>query len=159
MKLKQFSLFLENKPGNIRKIYRTLDDHGISIETMVLADTEHYGVLRILVKNWEAAKEVFEKNGMVFRISEVIAVAVDCRSGGLTGVLDILDENGLNVEYMYGFFHSFPNNTGLTPDCPLPAADAANTVVVFRFENPDACIETLKKRNIRIIGEQELFNS
>ena len=68
MKLKQLSLFLENKPGNVRKACRTLADNGINIETMALADTEQFGILRILVKDWERAQEVFEQNGVVVRV-------------------------------------------------------------------------------------------
>ena len=56
MKLQQLSLFLENKPGNVRKACRMLAENGINIETMALADTEQFGILRILVKDWERAK-------------------------------------------------------------------------------------------------------
>jgi hypothetical protein len=140
MKLKQLSLFLENKPGNVRKACRTLANSGINIETMALADTEQFGILRILVRDWERAKQEFEKNGVVVKVSEVVALAVDHRPGGLADILDVLDEAGLNIEYMYGFFQK----TG-------------NAVIVFRFDNPDAAIGKLQSRGIRVIGNKELF--
>ena len=104
MKLKQLSLFLENKPGNVRKACRMLADHNINIETLALADTEQFGILRLLVKDWERAKEVLENNGVVVRVSEVVALAVGHRPGGLADILESLEDAGLNIEYMYGFF-------------------------------------------------------
>jgi len=147
MKLQQLSLFLENKPGNVRKACRMLAENGINIETMALADTEQFGILRILVKDWEHAKEVFEKNGVIVRVSEVVALAVGHRPGGLADILDILDEVGLNIEYMYGFFQ----HIGHEKQCGNGA------IIVFRFDRPDIAVETLRKRNIRVLGSEELF--
>jgi len=154
MKLKQLSLFLENKPGNVRKACRTLADSGINIETMALADTEQFGILRILVKDWERAKEVFENNGVVVRVSEVVALAVGHRPGGLADILDTLDDAGLNIEYMYGFFQHIGSQRG-THAAGTPMMDSA--IIVFRFDNPDVAVETLKKRNIRVLESEELF--
>jgi hypothetical protein len=147
MKLQQLSLFLENKPGNVRKACRMLADNGINIETMALADTEQFGVLRILVKNWERAKEVFENNGVIVRVSEVVALAVGHHPGGLADILDALDDAGLNIEYMYGFFQHIGYEKQVT--------DSA--IIVFRFDNPDFAVETLQKRGIRVLGSEELF--
>jgi hypothetical protein len=147
MKLKQLSLFLENKPGNVRKACRTLADNGINIETMALADTEQFGILRILVKEWQQAKNVFEQHGVMVRESEVVAVAIEHRPGGLADILDVLDTAGLNIEYMYGFFRH-----------PVNASPDANTaIIVFRFDNPDAAIQTLQQKGIRVIGNEEVF--
>ena len=150
MSLKQLSLFLENKPGNVRKACRMLADNGINIETMSLADTEHFGILRILVKDWERAKAVFEKNGVVVRMSEVVALAVGHRPGGLADILDVFDDASLNIEYMYGFsqrigVEKYGNDI----------ADSA--IIVFRFDDPDVALEALQKRNIRVLTSEELF--
>ncbi|MDR0869394.1 MAG: hypothetical protein LBN39_01230 [Planctomycetaceae bacterium] len=147
MKLKQLSLFLENKPGNVRKACRTLADNGINIETMALADTEQFGILRILVREWQKAKEVFEKNGVIVRESEVVAVAIEHRPGGLADILDVLDASGLNIEYMYGFFHHPAN---------VPT-DSNTAIIVFRFDNPDVAVQTLQHKGIRVIGNDEVF--
>ena len=147
MKLKQLSLFLENKPGNVRKACQTLADNGVNIETMTLADTKQYGILRLLVKDWEHAKEVFEQNGVVANVADVIALAVSHRPGGLADILCILDEAGLNIEYMYGFFQHLGHDKHV----------AGNAIIVFRFDNPDVAIEVLQKRNVRILGSDELF--
>jgi len=146
MKLNQLSLFLENKPGSLREAYRMLADNGINIETMTLAETEQYGILRILVKDWERAKEVCEQNGVLVRVAEVVALAVGHHPGGLADILAPLDDAGINIEYLYGF----SRRIGVGE-----IADSA--IIVFRFNNPDAAIETLQKRNIRIVGSEELF--
>ena len=147
MKLKQLSLFLENKPGNVRKACQMLADNDINIETMALADTEQFGILRILVKDWERAKEVFEKNGVIVRVSEVVALAVGHHPGGLADILDTLDEAKLNIEYMYGFFQHIGHEK----------QEADSAIIVFRFDNPDVAVETLQKQNIRVLGSEELF--
>ena len=147
MKLKQLSLFLENKPGHVRKACRMLADHDINIETLALADTEQFGILRLLVKDWERAKEVFEKNDVVVRVSEVIALAVGHHPGGLANILDTLEDANLNIEYMYGFSQHIGAENG-TPE---------SAIIVFRFDNPDTAVEILQKRNIRVLGSEELF--
>ena len=150
MSLQQLSLFLENKPGNVRKACRTLADHGINIETMALADTEQFGILRILVKDWQRAKEVFENNGVIVRVSDVIALAVGHRPGGLADILDALDDAQLNIEYMYGF------SQRIGPEqCGNDVAD--NAIIVFRFNDPDVALDALQKRGIRVLGSEELF--
>ena len=155
MRLKQLSLFLENKPGNVRKACRMLADNGINIETMALADTEQFGILRILVQDWERAKGVFEKNGVIVRVSDVIALAVGHRPGGLADILDVLDEANLNIEYMYGF----SQRVGLEKcDSVISGGDVADSaIIVFRFNDPDAALEALQKRDIRVLGSEELF--
>ncbi|MCL2711067.1 MAG: hypothetical protein FWE95_09325 [Planctomycetaceae bacterium] len=150
MSLKQLSLFLENKPGNVRKACRTLAENGINIETMALADTEQFGILRILVKDWQRAKEVFENNGVVVRVSDVIALVVGHHPGGLADILDVLDDAQLNIEYMYGF----SQRIGLEK-CGNNIADSA--IIVFRFNDSEVALEALLQRNIRVLGSEELF--
>ena len=150
MKLKQLSLFLENKPGSLRKAGRMLADNGINIETLTLTETPQYGILRILVKDWERAQEVLEKNGFLVRVAEVVALAVGHHPGGLAKILDSLDDAGLNIEYMYGF----SQRVGLRKQ-EEGIADSA--IIVFRFDSPEVAIETLQRQNIRIIGSEELF--
>ena len=149
MKLQQLSLFLENKPGNVRKACRMLADNGINIETLALADTEQFGILRLLVKDWERAKEVLEKNGVVVRVSEVVALFVGHHPGGLADILDAIEDANLNIEYMYGFFQHIGSDNNVSE----------GAVIVFRFDNPDAAIETLQRKNIRVIGNEELFRT
>ncbi len=151
MKLKQLSLFLENKPGNVRKACRTLADNGLNIETMSLADTEQFGILRVLVKDWQKAQKVFEEHNIVVRDTEVIAVAVKNHAGGLADILDIIDEAGLNIEYMYGLSHT------LGEKAPTTQADGC-AIILFRFDNPDAAVEKLQAKGVKILGNDEIFS-
>lgn len=141
MKLTQLSVFLENKPGNLCKACRMLADAGINIETMSLADTEQFGILRLLVKDWAKAREVFERNNVVVRKTEVLAAVVPHTPGGLAGILDIIDTAGLNIEYMYGF--NFEREGG--------------AIIVFRFDDPDAALQTMQSQGVKIIGNADLF--
>jgi len=141
VKIRQISIFIENKPGHLRSACRLLADSGIDVESMALADTEQFGILRFIVKDWAKAKQVFENEGLVVRESEMVAVSVDDRPGGLADVLDILDQTQLNIEYMYG--HSSRNQK--------------KAILFFRFNNVDEAIRVLQANNVPVISSEELF--
>ena len=101
MKIRQLSLFLENRPGQLRFPCKVLGDAGIDILTMSLADTAQFGILRLIVKDWQRAKEVLEAAGVVVNVTEVLAVDVPDRPGGLASVLEAFEKAGVGVEYMY----------------------------------------------------------
>jgi hypothetical protein len=141
MKIRQISIFIENKPGHLRSACRLLADAGIDVESMALADTEQFGILRFIVKDWEKAKQVFENEGLVVRESELVAISVDDRPGGLVDVLDLLDQTKISIEYMYGYASRNPQKA----------------VLFFRFNNPDEAIKQLIAHNISVITSKELF--
>jgi hypothetical protein len=141
MKLKQLSLFLENKPGSLTAPCRLLSEAGINIFTLSLADTHQFGILRLILRDWEKAKQILEQGGCVVKVTEVVAIEVDDRPGGLAQILDALEKGGVNVEYMYAFTLKKENKG----------------VLVFRFDNPDKAISELKTRNISVVGGVELF--
>ena len=141
MNIRQISIFIENKPGHLRAACRLLADSGIDVESMALADTEQFGILRFIVKDWEKAKQVFENEGLVVRESELVAVSVDDRPGGLADVLDVLDQTKINIEYMYG--HS--------------TRIQRKAILLFRFNNIDEAVELLHANNIPTISSTELF--
>ena len=72
MKLKQISIFVENKPGALSVPCRLLADHGINIETLSLADTKFFGILRLLVKDWKSARDLLEENGFTVKVTDVL---------------------------------------------------------------------------------------
>src|SRR5512137_283890 len=100
MKLVQLSLFLENRPGQLKTPCQVLGRAGIDILSMSLADTQQFGILRLIVEDWQKAKAVLEEAGCVVNVSEVLAVEVPDRPGGLGGVLDAFDQAGLSIEYV-----------------------------------------------------------
>ena len=142
MKLQQLSLFLENRPGQLREPCEALAAAGIDLLTMCLADTSNFGILRFIVRDPARAKEVLEAAGMVVRMTEVVPVEVDNQPGGLARALAAIEDAGLGVEYMYDF--------GV-------ASRGGKAAIVFRFENPDAALAALSAAGIRVLAMEELL--
>ena len=142
MKIHQLSMFLENKPGRLSEPCRLLAKAGINILTLSVADTQQFGILRLIVRDWEQAKKVLEQSGCVVNVTEVVATEVEDKPGGLAEILGIIDNAGLNIEYMYAF--------------TFRSGDKA--VIVFRFNNPDLAIQALQQKNINVINGVELYD-
>ena len=142
MKIKQLSLFLENRPGQLSRPCRELAGAGINILTLSLADTQQFGILRIIVRDWEKAKEVLEKDGHVVNITEVVAIEVADRPGAMADLLEALEKASINIEYMYAF--NFRRGD-----------DAA---VVIRFDDPETAIEILQKNGFKTVTGVEIFD-
>ncbi len=142
MKIHQISVFLENKPGQLRAACEVLARARINIVTLSLADTAQFGILRLIVEDWRKASSVLEQAGCVVKTTEVLAVEVADRPGGLLQVYEIIDRAGLNVEYTYAF--------------PQKRGDRA--LLVFRLDDPDAALRVLQAGGINAVGTVELFS-
>lgn len=103
MFIKQLSIFVENKFGRLEAIVDCLSENGINLRALSLADTETYGVLRVIVDDADKAKKVLGEIGVISKVTDVVAVYLDDRSGGLASVLSILKDEEVSVEYMYAF--------------------------------------------------------
>ncbi len=101
MIIRQLSVFLENKKGRLCAATDVLAKQGINISALTLADTAEFGILRLIVDQPERAREVLNETGVVVRLTDVLAIAMDDAPGGAVGILHLLSEAGLNVEYMY----------------------------------------------------------
>lgn len=143
MKIRQLSLFLENRPGQLRVPCKVLGDAGIDILTMSLADTQQFGILRLIVKDWERAKKALEEAGVVVNVAEVLAVDVPDRPGGLAGVLESFEKAGLGIEYMYPFAASRERGKHAT--------------LVFRLEDPDRAAQALSAAGVKLVSSADLF--
>jgi hypothetical protein len=141
MKIKQLSLFIENKPGALSAPCRILADAGINIATLCLADTQDFGILRLIVEKWQEAKDILESKQFVVKMTDVVAVEVDDSPGGLTKILASLEKDSLDVEYMYAF--TCGNND--------------KAILVFRFEKPDKAIKALSARKINVLTPAHVF--
>ena len=140
MKITQLSLFAENKPGHIVAPCKVLAAAGVNIRALSLADTQRFGILRIIVPDWQAAAKILEEAGFLVKATEVLAVEVTDRPGGLARVLEVLEGTSLNIEYMYAF----------------PFGRGAKAVLIFRFNDPDAALQRLQAAGISLIGQEEL---
>jgi hypothetical protein len=141
MKVEQISIFIENKSGRLAEITRILGDAGINIRALSLADTSDFGILRLIVDNVETAKAVLKEKGFTVSKTEVVAVEVPDRPGGLSSLLQTLDANQINVEYMYAFVER----------C------GGNAVIIFRFDETDKAIGTLSGSGFTILEGERLY--
>ena len=141
MKLHQISIFAENKPGRLIAPAKLLADASIDLRALFLADTEQFGILRLIVSDWQEAARILDANGFTAKVTEVIAAKVADQPGGLAQILTALDGSGLNIEYMYAF-----------PQCKSDAA-----IFIIRFADPDAAIEHLRSAGIALVDPDELL--
>lgn len=101
MLVKQISVFLENKPGRLSEASEVLAKNGIDISALSLADTDEYGVLRMIVSDPDKAKNALSESGVICKVTDALVVAIDDRPGGFSESLRILTDNGIDVKYMY----------------------------------------------------------
>jgi hypothetical protein len=142
MKVEQISIFIENKSGRLAEIAGNLGEAGINIRALSLADTTDFGILRLIVDDVEKAKTILKDKGFTVSKTEVIAVEVPDRPGGLAAILHTLDQERINVEYMYAFVER----------C------GGNAVIIFRFDEIDKAISTLKANNFNILAGERLYS-
>ncbi len=103
MFIKQLSVFVENKFGRLEAIIDCLSKNGINLRALSLADTADYGVLRVIVDDAEKAKQALNEIGVIAKLTDVVAVYLDDRAGGLASVLSVLKDADVSIEYMYAF--------------------------------------------------------
>ena len=100
---KQLSVFLENKKGRICAAADVLARNNINIRALSLADTSEFGILRLIVDKPEEGKRVLNDEGIVVRVTNVLSLTMEDAPGGTLGVLQVLAESGISVEYMYAY--------------------------------------------------------
>jgi len=141
MQIRQISIFLENKPGQLSAICRTLADADINIATLSLADTSDFGIMRMIVDDHDKAQTVLTERGHVVNVRDVVAVCVPDRPGGMAGVMQILDASDANIEYSYAFaFHK-----------------GEKAVLVFRFDDNAKAEQALAEGGYVTLTEQEVL--
>ena len=142
MTIKQLSVFVENKPGKLAEALKTLADEKIDLRALSLADTADFGILRAIVDKPDHALEVLENMGYLVKTSEVLAVVIGDKPGGLADVVHILSKAGVNIEYTYAFV----------------AHSKDKAYVILRVDDNDAAIRVLVAHEITILTEKEMYN-
>jgi hypothetical protein len=142
MKVEQISIFIENKSGRLAEITRILGEAGINIRALSLADTSDFGILRLIVNDGATATTVLKDAGFTVNRTEVVAVEVPDRPGGLSAILQALDREAINVEYMYAFVER----------C------GGNAVIIFRFDETDKAIAALNAHNFNMLEGSRLYS-
>lgn len=141
MKIKQISVFLENKKGRLLEATEALAKAGINIRALSIADTSEFGILRLIVPDPRKAKEALEVSNFTVRENDVIVVGVSDSPGGLAGILRILNDADINVEYAYAFVQK----------------SGEKAVVVLRVEDPEAGLKALRERDITLLSADEIY--
>ncbi len=140
--VKQISIFLENKSGRLAKVTKVLGENGINIRALSIADTTDFGILRLIVDRPEVAYKVLKENGFAVSETEVIAVEIPDKPGGLASVMEILGEAEVNVEYLYAFLEK----------------SALEAVVLFRVENGEKAKLALQAKGINVVSGDTIYN-
>jgi len=138
LRVKQISVFIENRSGRLLEVTRALSDNGINIRALSLADTSDYGILRLIVDKPAETLEVLKKANFTLSETDVIAVEVPDTPGGLASVLEYLTEADINVEYMYAFVEKSTENAAL----------------ILRIDDIDKAVETLASNNVTILNNE-----
>lgn len=141
MLVKQISVFVENKPGKIADILKVLGDNNIDIGALALADTTDFGILRMIVNDADVAKKLLRDVGFVVKTTDVIAVSMEDRAGGLAEVLDVVKAGDNTIEYMYAF----------------ATREAASAMAVLKVSNPEMALEALKNAGVKIASKLAIF--
>ena len=141
MRVEQISIFLENKSGRLAEVTNILAGAGVNIRALSLADTTDFGILRLIVDQSDQAKQTLKQHGFTVGKTEVLAVEVPDRPGGLAQILQVLQGAGINVEYMYAFVQK----------------SGGNAIIIFRFDELEKAIDTLQKGGIRILKGEEVY--
>ncbi|GAB4296338.1 MAG: ACT domain-containing protein [Desulfuromonadia bacterium] len=141
MKVEQISIFIENKSGRLAEVTKILADAGVNIRALSLADTSDFGILRLIVNDREKGVAVLKEKGFTVSRTEVVAVEVPDRPGGLWSILDVLDRKSINVEYMYAFVERCEENA----------------VIIFRFDDTETAIRELTAHGFTILDGERLY--
>ncbi len=140
MNVEQLSIFLENKSGRLAEVTSVLSRSGINIRALYLADTADFGILRLIVNDTEKARQSLKESGFTVEKTRVVAIEVPDRPGGLSGILNTIKEERINVEYMYAFV----------------AKSGENAIVIFRFDELEKAVDVLRNAGVRLLGGEDL---
>lgn len=140
MYVKQISVFIENQPGKLADFAELLGREGIDLVALSIADTTNFGILRCIVCDWERAEKVMTESGYTARVTDVLAVSVPDRPGGMAAAIRALTDAGISIEYLYSFVRTA----------------GSNALLIFRVEELEKASSVLKASGITIISQEEV---
>lgn len=140
MYVKQISVFIENQPGKLSAFAKLLGETGIDLVALSIADTTNFGILRAIVCDWERAVKTIEEAGYTVHVTDVLAVSVPDKPGGMARAVAMLTDAGISIEYLYSFVRSAGNNA----------------LLIFRVDKLEDAMAVLAKNNIAIISQEQV---
>lgn len=138
MNVRQLSVFIENKAGRVSEVTELLGAADINIRGFAVSDTAEYGILRLIVDKPEDAASVLKEAGFTVKVSEVICIDLPDHPGGLAGVLRIVSDAGVNIEYVYSL---------------------VATYVVLNVADVERALRLLSDKPVRLVGQEEISGS
>lgn len=144
MFIKQISVFLENRQGTLRELTHLLGASGIDLMALSLADTQNFGIVRIIVADNQVdpALRVLRASGFTARVNNVICAEVEDRPLGLNALLETIDAIGVSVEYLYSFLR----------------ATGERALIILRLSEQDESAKKLAEKGVKLVSQQEIDN-
>jgi len=140
MAIKQLTVFVENEQGAVVPITDTLSAHGINLRALSIAETEDFGILRLIVNDVASAEKLLKEAGYLIKITDVVGVKISDEPGKLSEALRVIAENKINLEYLYAFM----------------ARTEKHAYVVIRVEDNDAAEAVLRSTGFKIVTEADV---
>ena len=140
MAIKQLTVFVQNRKGTIVSVTDILAKNNINIRALSIAETEDFGILRLIVNDENSAEKVLEEHGYLIKVVDVVGVKIGDEPGKLTSALDVLDKSNINVEYLYAFM----------------ARTEKHAYVVLRVEDNEVAQSALTKAGFKLITESDI---
>ena len=142
MKIKQLSIFLQNRMGSLSKPLEVLSEADVNIRAMCMADTSEFGILRLVVDDPVKGKESLEEHNFLVKITDIIGVEMHDAPGGLTNVLKVIRDNEIDLEYLYAFTHDKENKA----------------ILLLHADELDRLISALESNDMTIVPADEVYN-
>ncbi|MBQ8324450.1 MAG: acetolactate synthase [Clostridia bacterium] len=140
MSIRQLTVFVENRQGAMAEVTRELAQHNVDLRALSMADTQEFGVLRLIVKDVDSALTVLRESGHIVNVTPVTAVKISDAPGRLSQALSVLDDAGINIEYLYAFL----------------TRTEKHAYVVLRVEDNDGAKNALSEAGFKLVQESDI---
>lgn len=140
MSVKQISVFIENKKGKLAEATRYIADQDINLKALSIADTQDFGILRIICEDPDKTIQVLSDAGYICNVTDVLAVCISDKPGSLAGVLEVLAEAHVSVEYTYAFISA-----------------KIDAYMIFRVDDNQAAAAALAGAGVKTVNQEDLF--
>lgn len=141
MTVKQISVFIENRPGRLAEFANIFSDNEINMRAMNIAETPDFGVLRIIVDDPFKAANVIKDAGYIASVTNVLAVAIPDQPGSLLGILTLIGQNDINLEYTYAF----------------PTREKETAYMIMRVMENEKAVQVLSQNGVKLVSQEELL--
>ena len=140
MSVKQISVFIENKEGKLAEATRFIADHKVNLRALSIADSQDFGILRLICENPQETNDILREGGYLTRLNNVLAVRIEDKPGSLATILETLAKKGVSVEYTYAFLSTKGGGS-----------------MIFRVDDNKIASAALEEAGITLVSQEEIF--